>query len=147
LEFCHPDRKIRIKINIIINFLIEKFMANPKVRVNIPTNPAQALELAARVNSKHTVDGATSPLNALQNHKWDENAPKITEAQTLHQQAEDLQRQANLAYRKRDLLMAEIDESIKSSRDLLLGIYRDNPKELGQWGFDVSDSQKAAKKV
>ncbi|MEI6754989.1 MAG: hypothetical protein WCK78_17720 [Paludibacter sp.] len=121
-------------------------MPNPKIRVNIPTNPAQELELAARVNAKHEADGAASPLNALQNHKWDDNASKITDAQTLHQQAEDLQRQANLAYRKRDLLLTEINESIKSSRDLLLGIYHDNPKELSQWGFDVSDSPKAAAK-
>ena len=121
-------------------------MANPKIRVNIPTNPAQELELAVRINAKHITDGAASPLNALQNHKWDDNASKITDAQTLHQQAEDLQRQANLAYRKRDLLLTEINESIKSSRDLLLGIYHDNPKELSQWGFDVSDSPKAAAK-
>ena len=64
----------------------------------------------------------------------------------MHQQAEDFQRQADLAYRKRDLLLAEIDESIKSSRDLLLGIYRDNPKELNQWGFDVSDTARSAVK-
>lgn len=123
-------------------------MANPKIRVNIPTNPAQKLDLAVRVNAKHTADGATSPLNALHSHKWQDNASKITEAQTFHQQAEELQRQANLSYRKRDLLLEEIDESIKSSRDLLLGIFRDNPKELSQWGFDVSDSPKSsAKKV
>ena len=121
-------------------------MANPKARVNIPTNPVQKLELAARVNTKHAADGAKSPLNALQNHKWEDNAPKITEAQTLHQQAEELQRQANLAYRKRDLLLEEIDQSIKSSRDLLQGVFHDNPKELMQWGFDVSDSPKTTAK-
>jgi len=74
--------------------------------------------------------------------KW----TRVANALTLHQQAEDLQRQADLAYRKRDLLMNEIDQSIKSTRDLLIGIYHDNPKELTQWGFDVSDSPKAAAK-
>ncbi|MEI6752523.1 MAG: hypothetical protein WCK78_05085 [Paludibacter sp.] len=121
-------------------------MPNPKIRVNVPTNAAQELELAARVNAKHVADGAASPLNALQNHKWEDNVPKIEEALSLHKQAEELQRQANLAYRKRDLLTAEVDLSVKSSRDLLLGIYHDNPKELSQWGFDVSDSPKAAAK-
>jgi hypothetical protein len=121
-------------------------MGNPKVRVDIPSNPSSKLELAGRVNTKHTTDGPASLLNALQNHKWEETGPKVPEAMNLHQQAEELQRQANLAYRKRDLLLDEIDESIKSSRDLLLGIYRDNPKELSQWGFDVSDSVKAAAK-
>jgi hypothetical protein len=27
-----------------------------------------------------------------------------------------------------------------------MGIYRDNPKELNQWGFDVSDTTRAATK-
>jgi hypothetical protein len=121
-------------------------MPNPKIRVDIPSNPSQRLDLAGRVFSKHTADSPTSLLNAMQNHKWEDNGPKVAEAKSLHQEAEDLQRQANLAYRKRDLLLTEIDESIKSSRDLLLGIFHDNPKELSQWGFDVSDSPKAAAK-
>ncbi len=121
-------------------------MPNSKPRVDIPSNPSQRLELAERVNAKHDADGAKSPLNALQNHKWDDNGPKVADARGFHTQAEDFQRQANLAYRKRDLLLDEIDESLKSSRDLLLGIFRDNPKELSQWGFDVSDTPKAAPK-
>jgi hypothetical protein len=121
-------------------------MGNPKVRVDIPSNPSERLSLAARVYDKHMADGDKSPLNALLNHKWEDNGPRVVVAQTHNFQAEDLQRQANLEYRKRDLEQQEIDESIKSSRDLLLGIYRDNPKELSQWGFDVSDSVKAAAK-
>ncbi|MHB9141104.1 MAG: hypothetical protein ACYC25_04460 [Paludibacter sp.] len=121
-------------------------MPNPKVRVDIPSNPSDRLNLAARVNAKHLADGANSPLNAILNHKWEINGPQVVIAQTHHNDAEDLQRRANLEYRKRDLLLDEIDESIKSSRDLLLGIYRDNPKELSNWGFDVSDSPKAAPK-
>lgn len=121
-------------------------MPNPKVRVDIPTNASQKLDLATRINAKHVADGATSLLNSLQTHTWEENGPKIPEALAFHQQAEDLQRQANLAYRKRDIALVEIDESIKSSRDLLLGIFRDNPKELSQWGFDVIDSPKSAPK-
>jgi len=51
-------------------------MPNSKPRVNIPTNPAQKLDLAARVYAKHTADGANSPLNAMQYHKWDANGPE-----------------------------------------------------------------------
>ena len=114
-------------------------MANTKPRVNIPKNPAQKLDLASKIYAKHTSMAATSPLNALQSHTWTTNGPEVANAQSLHQQAEE-------AYRKRDLLLSEIDESIKSTRDLLLGIYRDNPKELGQWGFEVDDSVRAAAK-
>lgn len=121
-------------------------MANTKPRVNIPKNPAQKLDLASKIYAKHTSMAATSPLNALQSHTWTANGPEVANAQTLNQQAEEYNRLAEEAYRKRDLLMYEIDESIKSTRDLLLGIYRDNPKELGQWGFEVDDSVRAAAK-
>lgn len=121
-------------------------MANTKPRVNIPKNPAQLLDLASKIYAKHTSMAAASPLNALQRHTWTVNGPEVANAQTLNQQAEEFQRQAELAYRNRDMLLTEIDESIKSTRDLLLGIYRDNPKELGQWGFEVDDSVRAAAK-
>lgn len=121
-------------------------MGNPKIRVDIPSNPLQKLGLAERVYAKHTLDAKTSPLIALQSHKWEDNGPKIAEAMALHQEAEELQRKANLAYRKRDLLSDEIDESVKSSRDLLLAIFHDNPKEISQWGFDVSDTPKVSAK-
>jgi hypothetical protein len=75
-------------------------------------------------------------------YQWSQVATGLT----LHQQAEDYKRQAEEAYRKRDLLLAEIAESVKASRDLLLGVYRDNPKILGEWGFEVNDSVRATKK-
>lgn len=121
-------------------------MGNSKPRVSIPTNVPDRLDLASRIYAKHLADGDASPLKAMQNHKWETNGPEVSNATDFHQQAEDLQRNANLTYRKRDLLTVEIDESIKSTRDLLLGIFHDNPKELSQWGFDVSDSARAAAK-
>lgn len=121
-------------------------MANTKPRVNIPKNPAQKLDLASKIYAKHSSMSDASPLNALQSHTWTANGPEIANAQSLHQQAEEYNRLAEEAYRKRDLLMYEIDESIKSTRDLLLGIYRDNPKELGQWGFEVDDTARSAVK-
>jgi len=121
-------------------------MANTKPRVNIPKNPAQKLDLASKIYAKHSSMSDASLLNALQSHTWTANGPEVANAQTLHQQAEEYNRQAEEAYRKRDLLLSEIDESIKSTRDLLLGIYRDNPKELGQWGFEVDDTARSAVK-
>jgi len=43
-------------------------------------------------------------------------------------------------------LLDKIDQSVKASRDLLLGVFHDNPKELTQWGFNVSDTARAAAK-
>jgi hypothetical protein len=121
-------------------------MANTKPRVIIPAKPADLLGLAARVYAKHVALDANSPLKALQTHIWEVNGPQVANALTLHQQAEEYKRNAEEAYAKRDLLSVEITESLKATRDLLLGIYRDNPKELGQWGFEVDDSARAAKK-
>lgn len=121
-------------------------MANPNQRVEIPKNAEEKLDLAAKVYKKHTAMATTSPLNSLQTHTWAVNGPQVATTLTLHLQAEDLKRQAEEAYRKRDLIMNEITESLLASRDLLLGVYRDNPKILGEWGFVVHDTARATKK-
>ena len=128
------------------NYLKRKIMANTKPRVDIPQNPVEELHLAGRIYAKHLSDGNVSLLKALQSNGWDVNGPEIENALALNSEAEDLQRQANLAYAKRNLLLDKIDPSVKATRDLLLGVFRDNPKELSQWGFDVSDSPRAAAK-
>lgn len=43
-------------------------------------------------------------------------------------------------------MLAGITESVKASRDLLLGVYRETPKSLGEFGFEVDDSARATKK-
>lgn len=108
-------------------------------RVTIPRNPKERLELAGRVFAKHQADGAGSPLSALQENNWTTHGPNVAEALTLHNQAEDLSRQIEELYRQRDVLLEPITEAVKSSRDLLLGIHRTNPKRLGDWGFEVAD--------
>jgi len=122
-------------------------MANNTVRISIPTNAADKLSLADKIYQKHKADADASPLKAITSHSWDNNGPRIAKGLEYHKQAEDLKAQSDRTYRKRDLEVDEVDESIKASRDILLGIYRDNPKELSQWGFSVSDTPRAAKKT
>jgi len=122
-------------------------MANTKPRVLIPKNPVLKLELAARIYEKHLGMSDKSPLNAIESNSWSITGPEIATAQALHQQAEDYKRKSELTYQQRDLLVAKIDESIKSSRDLLLGVHRKTPKSLNQWGFEVDDSPKSPKKI
>ncbi|WP_207896533.1 hypothetical protein [Flaviaesturariibacter flavus] len=50
-----------------------------------------------------------------------------------------------IAYRERDLLMGDIDGIIASSRDVLKGVHKKNPKRLGEWGFTVDDTPKQKK--
>jgi hypothetical protein len=121
-------------------------MANSTYRVTIPKNAEELLDLAASVYKKHTDLGAASPLNSMVSHKWADNGPNVASCLALHKQAEELKRQAEETYRQRDLLLGEITESVKASRDLLLGVYRETPKTLGEYGFEVDDSVRAAKK-
>lgn len=119
-----------------------------KVRVTIPANVQEAIELAGIIRAKHQADGETSPLNTLQDHSWTESSAKLDLCQQQHLKAEELRRQMELAYRERDALFKPISETIKASRDLLMGVYRSQPKKLGDWGFRVSDNpSKSMKKA
>ena len=115
-------------------------MSNPNYRVEIPINPKELIDLAALVYNKHTELGPDSPLNALESHKWSDHGPKVAEAAQLHKQAEELKRQSEEATSKCNLLLGGIGETVKASRDLLQGVYRENPRTLGQFGFNVSES-------
>ena len=121
-------------------------MANSLYRVVIPNNAEELLDLATNVYNKHNELGAASPLNAMVSHKWTDNGPKVATCLTLHKLAEELKRQAEETYRLRDLLLAGITESVKASRDVLLGVYRETPKTLGEYGFQVDDTARASKK-
>ena len=111
-----------------------------KVRVSIPANVQEAIELAGMVRAKHQADGESSPLRALQDHNWTEVSAKLDACNQLHLKAKELRRQMELAYRERDALFNPISEVLRASRDVLMGVYRTQPKKLGDWGFKVSDS-------
>jgi len=121
-------------------------MSNPNYRVAIPTNPKELLELATQIYQKHTELGTESPLNALVSHSWNENGAKITDAATLNKQAEEFKRQSEEANGKRNLLLADIENSVKASRDLLQGVYRETPRTLSQFGFNVTESVRSTTK-
>jgi len=121
-------------------------MSNPNYRVNIPTNPKELLDLATQVYQKHTDLGNESPLNALVSHSWTENGDKVAEATALNKQAEELKRQSEEANSKRNLLLVDIGNSVKASRDLLQGVYRETPRTLSQFGFDVTESVRSINK-
>lgn len=110
-----------------------------KVKIHISKNVQELIEQAELVFQKHQADGENSVLNALQNINLQDEQAKINQCKAHHLRAEELKRQMELAYRERDILVDSINETIRSSRDLLLGVYRANPKKLGEWGFKVSD--------
>ena len=110
-----------------------------KKKVTIPTNVEELLELARQIAAKHATDGAGSILNSVQDYSWNTLAPTIQACLDQHRQAEQLRRQSEQAYQERNLLLTPIAEAVRSSRDLLMGAFRNTPRKLGDWGFDVSE--------
>jgi hypothetical protein len=117
-------------------------------RINIPSNPDDLIKLAQAIGKKHTTDGATSPLTAL--NMADMNT-KTTTADTQNQSSAKLYRDAETATQNRDNALGDkstqgtVNCYVASVRDVLLGLYKGNEQKLGDWGFTVDQS--AAPKV
>jgi hypothetical protein len=112
-------------------------MPNPKVRVDIPTDPTARIALLKKAKAKHDELAAKSPLVGL---KWETISPALARADTADQLSDDLGRKREKATGDRDVEMPAVTEALRSIRDVLLGLNRDNPDALGDYGFDVSDA-------
>lgn len=122
-------------------------MATTKGRVLISRNPEKLLKLAKEVYTKHLADGATSELNNLDKaYDWGKVGPTIALCQYQQDKAERLKLEMEQAYRERDTYLAPIDDHVKGSSTYLKGKYTKNPKKLSDWGFEIDDTPKAAKK-
>lgn len=78
--------------------------------------------------------------------------PKLDSALAKHNEAEELRKKMEAAYKERDLLLTDMPKIIRASRDILTGINSQNMKRLGDWGFTVeaagtSTKRKASAKV
>ena len=114
-------------------------------RVEISQNVEEMLDLASTIYEKHESDGAASPLLNLDGTSWKEIGPMIKPTLAKHREAEELKKQADKAYRERDLYISEIKETVQASKNLLKALNPKNPKRLADWGFDVHDSVQASK--
>ena len=114
------------------------------IKVSISTNVEELLALAETIFQKHEALGKASPLSSLD---WKTQGPKIVEALAAHKRAEELKRQMEQAYEQRDALLKPIDEIVKQSRDVLKGIYRGEPRKMGEFGFDVVINSATKKKA
>ena len=115
-------------------------MSNNKFSVDIPTDPSEAIKLLAAIKAKHTILGAATPLGGL---KWTKIDPSLTIAQEQDALSDDLHSQAEKATGARDAEMQVVTEAIRSARDVLMGLNRENPDALGDFGFKVSDARPA----
>ena len=116
-----------------------------KARVNIPVNPRELIDLCVSVAAGHKEQGKDSPLSIL---AWDEVNPVITEADELDAKIADMSRELEkLTQRRRTLIEKPggLGDFARQSRDVLSGVYRNEMKRLGDFGFQVNDSPKAKK--
>jgi len=113
-----------------------------RVRVSIPKKKRELISLAQKVLSKHQLDAEQSKLNVLDWSKFDE---KIQQALAMQNTAEDLARKSKLTTEQCDLLLQDIHDHLRSSRDVLTGVFKSEMKKLGDWGYDVIESARVAK--
>ena len=116
-------------------------MPNNKYKVEMPRNPTDIIAMLGKVSAKHTDLGADSPLGGL---KWAAMSPNLSEADAQDQLSDEFHRKAEKATGERDKYMPGLVEFLRSARDVLLGIHRDNPDALGDYGLKVSDATSAA---
>jgi hypothetical protein len=121
-------------------------MPKKNVKVEIPENPTELLELAKKISDKHIADGANSALKAMVDFNWSISQPLIAPAQSNDAQAAAYRAKAEEFIGERNKNMRSIEGSVRATRDVLLGLNKKNPKVLGQWGFVVSESISAAPK-
>lgn len=114
-------------------------------RIIIPTKPSELLTLAQKIYDKHLIDGATSPLNAMNDYNWATEGPKVAPCKQNNDDAEAAAKRAEQFYRQRDLDLPQIKAIVQNSAAVLKSIYAKNPKVLGDYGLVVDDTPKVKK--
>jgi hypothetical protein len=114
------------------------------VRVKIPTNATELLKLIAQIQMEHVALGVNLPLGKLD---WTTIDPKITQATGYDNQATEHHQKGEQLTEKRDVLMPDVREFVRSCRDVLLGLNRSNPRALADFHFVVNDAVPSKKKL
>ena len=121
-------------------------MPRSTIKVVIPKNPDDLIGLAEKIIDKHTADGAAS---VIPNDIATELGTLTTEAKTLNELQKNLYRDAENSIEQRNLALGKDPTQdsrtantvlfyIVSARDVLGGLYRNNLRNLGHWGFKVN---------
>lgn len=113
-------------------------MSRKLVRVDIPSDPSEAIVLLGKVEAKHKSLGDASPLKGME---WVDNiSPALARAAEHDALADQFRSDAERETGTRNKEMPAVKEALRGARDVLLGLYRSNPKMLVDFGYDVSDS-------
>ncbi len=117
-----------------------------KGKINIPRNVDDLLKLAGKVYEKHQGDGEDSPLNHMEDNKWEDSGPKIKTAVDFSNDAKRYKGLMETAIRERDKLIPEIQGIVSNSASLLKSVHSKNVKHLTEWGYTVTDTPPSQKK-
>ena len=121
-------------------------MRKNSVRVIIPTSVEGLLNLSGKIYNKFQEDGDKSEIYTLEDYNWKVIGPNVALAQKKHEEAEALKGKMEQAYRERDNYMGDIDAVVRASKNLLLPVFKKNPKKLCDYGYTVDDTPKPKKK-
>jgi hypothetical protein len=109
-----------------------------KPRIIIPDNPAELFKLDALIYAQHQKLGAKSPLHALEDlPSWDEVGPKVQEALALQAEIDQQEKNLKILYGKRQAYLDAFVPQTRGTRDLLTGVYSQNLRRLGEFGYGV----------
>jgi hypothetical protein len=107
-------------------------------RIVIPENFLELEKLVKDINEKHVAEGAASPLARFDVAG---TLADSTTARGFHDNGKKAEKQAEDFFEKRDNLMNPVTKTVRQFAQFLKQIYKDNPRELGNWGFVVDESQ------
>jgi len=114
----------------------------PKPRIDIPTAPKELINLASAIKEQHDTLAKSSPLTLLE---WEKTGPQIDEAAKVQEQIDKLGKQIEKLIQRRNNFVDPLGDFVRSSKDILSGVYRAEMRKLGDFGFEVDDTPKAKK--
>ena len=122
------------------------------MRINIPSNPDQLIQLAQTIRDKHVALGTASPLNGIPDIA--DFSGQVDAADSGNTDAKDFAQKSETAIEARDNALGPDTTTpggvrffVTAARDLLCAQNKGNEHKLGDWGFIVDSSPQAAAKV
>lgn len=112
------------------------------MKIVIPGHPDKKAVLAGDIMTRAAVDGEQSPIKVLITK---EVADKVAAIQQKTKQANEFRRQSEVLIEERDNLVKDVEQFIRSCRDILGGLYPNEPKKLTEYGFEVDETAAKAK--
>jgi hypothetical protein len=118
-------------------------MKKNNARIAIPANPTPLIELAATIKAQHVKLGKNSPLVVLD---WEKNGPLIDEAAAADARLIALEKEVEvLSGRVNVLKDGSLVDFVRSCRDVLIGTFRGELRQMVDFGFEVNDSPRSKK--